>query len=75
MTTASELLNELAQQDSATGLARRLRRYTQPALVAIDEVGYLSYDTRHADLIFEVVSRRRQKSTVITTNRPFSEWS
>ena len=65
LTTASELLNELAQQDSAAGLARRLRRYTQPTLLAIDEVGYLSYDTRHADLLFEVVSRRQQKSTVI----------
>ena len=41
----------------------------------IDEVGYLSYSNRHADLLFELVSRRyEQKSTVITTNRPFAEW-
>jgi DNA replication protein DnaC len=73
--TASEMLNELAQQDSPAGVSRRLRRYTQHALLAIDEVGYLSYDSRHADLLFEVVSRRQQKSTVITTNKPFSEWS
>ena len=41
----------------------------------IDEVGYLSYSNRHADLLFELVSRRYQaRSTVITTNRPFAEW-
>jgi DNA replication protein DnaC len=74
LVTASELLNDLAQQDSPGALSRRLRRYTQPTLLAIDEVGYLSYNTRHADLLFEVVSRRQQKSTIITTNKPFSEW-
>ena len=41
----------------------------------IDEVGYLSYSNRHADLMFELVSRRYQnRSTLITTNRPFAEW-
>jgi DNA replication protein DnaC len=41
----------------------------------IDEVGYLSYSNRHADLMFELISRRyRKKSTLITTNRSFSEW-
>ena len=41
----------------------------------IDEVGYLSYGTRHADLLFEIVNRRYEaKSTIVTTNRPFAEW-
>jgi len=41
----------------------------------VDEVGYLSYSHRHADLLFELVSRRyEQKATLITTNRPFAEW-
>jgi DNA replication protein DnaC len=74
--TASEILSELSSQESPAALARRLRRFCNPGLLAIDEVGYLSYDTRHADLLFEVVSRRaQQKSTVLTTNRPFSEWN
>jgi DNA replication protein DnaC len=75
-TTASQMLNDLASQESPAALARRLRRYCRPSLLAIDEVGYLSYGNRHADLLFEVVSRRaEEKSTVVTTNRPFSEWS
>ena len=42
----------------------------------IDAVGYLSYGNRHADLLFELISRRYQtKSTRVTTNRPFAEWS
>ena len=73
--TASELLNTLAEQDSSTSLQRKLRLFARPALLAIDELGYLSYDTRHADLLFEVVSRRYEhKSILITTNKPFAEW-
>ena len=42
----------------------------------IDEIGYLSYGTRHADLLFEIINRRyERKPTIITTNRPFAEWS
>lgn len=75
MTTASEMLNELLAQDGPSALKRRLHRYVRPSLLAIDEVGYLSYDTRHADLLFEVISRRRDgKSTLVTTNRAFGEW-
>jgi DNA replication protein DnaC len=75
-TTASEMLNDLAGQESASGLARRLRAYCHAALLVIDEVGYLSYDTRHADLLFDVVSRRaQQRSTIVTTNKPFAEWN
>lgn len=75
MTTASEMLNELLAQDGPMALSRRLRRYAHPRLLCIDEVGYLSYDSRHADLLFEVVSRRQEgKSTLVTTNRPFAEW-
>ena len=72
--SASELLNDLAGQVTPSALAKRLQHYQRPVLLAIDEVGYLSYDSRFADLLFEVVSRREGKSTVITTNRPFSEW-
>ena len=75
-TTGSEMLNDLVAQDGPSALARRLRRYIRPELLVVDEVGYLSYGTQHADLLFDIVSRRHQeKSTIVTTNRPFSEWS
>lgn len=75
-TSASAMLNELAAQDSSRSLQRRLRRYVNPALLVVDEVGYLSYDNRHADLLFEVVTQRyQQRSMVITTNKSFEEWN
>ena len=74
-TTASQLLNELAAQESQSSLLRRLRTVCRPHLLVIDEVGYLSYDSRHADLLFEVINRRHlQRSTVITTNKVFTDW-
>lgn len=75
-TTAAAMLGDLAAQDSDRALKLRLAHYLRPALLAIDEVGYLSYSNRHADLLFEIVSRRyEQKSTLITTNRKFAEWN
>ena len=75
-TTASAMLNDLAAQDSAAALNRRLRHYCRPSLLVCDELGYLSYDARYADLLFEVVTRRyQQRATIITTNKPFSEWN
>ena len=52
------LVGDLAALDSDSTLRRRLRHYAGPDLLAIDEVGYLSYSNRHADLLFELVSRR-----------------
>jgi len=75
-TTAGQLLGELTSLDSDSALRRRLRHYVAPTLLVIDEVGYLSYSTRHADLLFELINRRHeQKSTLITTNKSFSEWA
>jgi len=52
-----------------------LMDYARPDLLLIDEVGYLSYSNRHADLLFELISRRYQnKSTVVTTNKSFGQW-
>lgn len=74
--TASDLLNTLAEQDSATALRKKIAFFTRPQLLAIDELGYLSYDTRYADLLFEVVSRRYEhKPLLLTTNKPFAEWA
>jgi DNA replication protein DnaC len=74
-TTAAQLLLDLGSQDSARGLAQRLNAYAAWTLLAIDEVGFLSCDARAADLLFQVVSRRYEKrSVLLTTNLPFSDW-
>jgi DNA replication protein DnaC len=66
-TSAGQLLGELASLDSDSALRRRLRYYVAPTLLLIDEVGYLSYSNRHADLMFELISRRyEQKSAVVS---------
>jgi DNA replication protein DnaC len=73
--TAADLILDLTKQETARALQHRLRTYLRPSLLAIDEVGYLSYDAHAADLLFQVVSRRyEQKSLVITTNLPFKQW-
>lgn len=73
---SSEMLNDLASVD---GSARkhRLKRYTNPRVVVVDEVGYLRYDTRLADLLYEVVRQRYEagKPLVVTTNKGFAEWN
>jgi len=73
---ASDMLSELAAQDSSTALSRHLQRFCRPELLCIDEVGYLSYNTRYADLLFEVVSRRYQacRPILLTTNKAFEQW-
>ncbi len=73
--SASDMLNELAAQDSDRALRRRLKLYAQPHLLVVDELGYLAYGNRHADLLFEIISRRYERnSTVVTTNKPFADW-
>jgi len=72
--TASELLEDL-QSDSPERVRRRLKHYARPAVLCLDEVGYLSYDCHAADLLYEVVNRRYEhRSLVITTNRAFKDW-
>lgn len=53
--TASDLLLDLNGQDTSRALERRLRAYARPQILAIDEIGYLSYDAHAADLL---VSKR-----------------
>jgi DNA replication protein DnaC len=74
-TTAAAMLLDLRQQESPRALQSRLRRYTSPSLLVIDEVGYLSHDAASADLLFNVVSRRYETAAILlTTNLSFGEW-
>lgn len=76
-TTASAMLVELTNQDGSIGLKRAFRRYTSPNVLVIDELGYLAYGARHADVLFEVVNQRYelQRPIIITTNRAFNDWA
>jgi DNA replication protein DnaC len=76
-TTAAEMLHDLGAADSSRALSSKLGKYVGPKLLVIDEVGYLSYDGRYADLLFEVVTRRYnlERSIVLTTNKAFGEWA
>jgi DNA replication protein DnaC len=73
--TASDLLADL-QSDSPLTRRRKFNHYARPRLLCIDEVGYLSYDSNAADLLYEVVNRRYERcSILITTNRGFKDWN
>lgn len=74
--TTAQLLLDLGAQESARALERRLRYYANVGLLVLDEVGYLAFDNRNADLLFQVVSRRyEKKSLVMTTNLAFKQWN
>ena len=73
--SAAQLLLDLAAQESARALERRLKYYARVGLLIIDEIGFLAFDNRNADLLFQVVSRRyEKKSLVLTTNLAFRDW-
>ena len=73
--TAAQLLLDLAAQESARSLENRLRYYAKVSLLVVDEVGYLAFDNRNADLLFQIVTRRyEKKSLVLTTNLAFRDW-
>lgn len=74
--TAVDIVNTLAAAQAAQRLQSEMRRYTRPALLVIDELGYLPIDKLGADLLFQVFSKRYERaSTVITTNKPYKHWA
>jgi DNA replication protein DnaC len=73
--SAADLLLDLGAQESARALERRLKHYTKIGLLVIDEIGFLAFDNRNADLLFQVISRRyEKKSVILTTNLAFRDW-
>ncbi len=73
--SAADIIQDL-QCESPDLRRRKIRRYGYPGLLCIDEVGYLSFDDKAADLLYEVINRRYEhRSVVITTNRAFRDWN
>jgi DNA replication protein DnaC len=74
--TAAGLVNELVESQHHNQLRRALQRWTRYDLIAIDEMGYVPFAQVGAELMFQVISERAERATlVITTNLPFSEWT
>ena len=73
--SAPTLIEDL-QSESPEARRRKLRTYGNAGLVCIDEVGYLSFDDKAADLLYEVINRRYEhRSLIVTTNKAFKEWN
>ena len=72
---AIDAINTLSAAQAQGALKTQLKRYLSPALLILDEVGYLPIDQRGADLLFQVISQRYERgSIVITSNKTFKQW-
>jgi DNA replication protein DnaC len=75
-TTLAGLANELQEAQSRRELARVVGRYARTELVCLDELGYLALPDGAAELVFQVLSERHERSSlIVTTNLPFGEWT
>ena len=73
--TVNGALADLLKQESLPAVERRLRRYTRPDILILDELGYLPCDARSGDLLYTIVGRRHERaSTIISTNLAFKDW-
>ena len=73
--SAIDVINTLAAAKNTGRLKVELKKYTKPALLILDELGYLPIDKTGADLLFQVISLRyEQGAIVMTSNRAFKEW-
>jgi len=73
--TAIDIINGLSAAQHAGRLVKELKEYTRPELLIIDELGYLPIDKRGADLLFQIISQRYERgSIVLTTNKAYKHW-
>ena len=74
-TTAMDMINHLIAAEADHSLLKKLQYYKSPALLVIDEIGYLPLGTQGSNLFFQVISARHENSSsIITTNLTFAEW-
>jgi DNA replication protein DnaC len=73
--TIASALADLLRQESLPAFERRVKRYTDPDLLVLDELGYVPADSRGADILYNIITRRHKtRSTIITTNLAFKDW-
>jgi len=72
---AIAVVNDLTAAQQVGQLKGALKKYLSPQILHLDEIGYLAIDQRGADLLFQVISQRYERgSIIITTNKPFKQW-
>jgi DNA replication protein DnaC len=74
-TNAINVINELSAAQKDGALKRQFKKYLRPQVLVLDEVGYLPIDQRGADLLFQTISQRYERGSIIlTTNKAFKQW-
>ena len=74
-TTLDDLVRKLRTAEATGRFNRQLTAYLRPAVLVVDEVGYLPLDRAEANMVFQLVSRRYERGTmIITSNKAFTEW-
>ena len=74
-TTLDDLVRRLRAAEATGRFSRQLQSYLRPSVLVVDEVGYLPLDRAEANMVFQLVSRRYERGTmIITSNKSFTEW-
>ncbi|SCF62151.1 IstB-like ATP binding protein [Streptomyces sp. DconLS] len=74
-TSLDDMVRNLKAAEAAGRLANKLGTYLRPSVLVVDEVGYEILERGEANLVFQVISKRYEKcSIILTSNKTFSEW-
>jgi len=74
-TSAIDIINALTAAQNTGRLKSELRKYLRPQVLIVDELGYLPIDNNGANLLFQVISQRYERGSIIlSTNKPFKKW-
>jgi DNA replication protein DnaC len=73
-TSLDDLVRRLRGAEATGRFSRQLGAYLRPSVLVVDEVGYLPLDRAEANMVFQLVSRRYERGSIITSNKSFAEW-
>jgi DNA replication protein DnaC len=74
-TTLDDLVRNLKEAEASGRFAKKLQTYLKPAVLVVDEVGYLPLSRPDANMVFQLVARRYERGSILlTSNKAFSEW-
>ncbi|MFE2729478.1 ATP-binding protein, partial [Kitasatospora sp. NPDC059327] len=74
-TSLDDMVRHLKAAEATGRLTSKLRTYLRPSVLVVDEVGYQPLERAEANLVFQVISKRYEKGSIIlTSNKTFSEW-